>query len=163
MNEQLLSVSVRVCVCVPDSLCSCVVVTGVIAAWNRKSVSQNNNDYSHDLLHPTPYPGVYVCVRDRGGHKKQGRYTHLSSKHTLGCVIGCVCLHFCPFSLLLFCHCAFSPSFCLHFSRSLSALPFTRQLRVLESTKPELWKMSHILVILFYLSQHTATHTQTPN
>lgn len=33
------------------------------------------------------------------------------------------------------------------------------QLWVVDSTKPELWKMSHILVILPYLSQHTAKHT----
>lgn len=50
--------SVRLCECVPvHSGRSCVVVMGVIAAWNRKSVGQNNNDCSHDPLRPAPYPG----------------------------------------------------------------------------------------------------------
>lgn len=35
------------------------------------------------------------------------------------------------------------------------------QLRVFDSSKPELWKMAHILVILPHLSQHAATHTHT--
>lgn len=63
-------------VCV--SVCSCVVVTGVTAAWNRKSVKQNNNNYSHDLLHPTPPSGV--C--DGTEKEKTGKVQAIHHPHT---------------------------------------------------------------------------------
>lgn len=121
MNEQL-------CVyeCVPVQFGrSCVVVKGVIAAWNRKSVGQNNNDCSHDPLHPTPYPGVCVCVSEIEGNRK-GKNRESTTIHHLNIhwdvykhVIGFVCLDFCPLSLLFFfCSLCFL-SLCLYFSHPL--------------------------------------------
>ncbi len=55
--------------------------------------------------------------------------------------------------------CVFPLSLSVSLSAALSALSLAHQLRVIDSTKPELWKMSHILVILPYLSQHAAKQT----
>lgn len=61
-----------------------------------------------------------------------------------------------------------APSLLLFFCTLLIFLPplpslqllFPHQLWVVDSTKPEIWKMSHILVILPHLSQHAALLTE---
>lgn len=81
MNEPFL------CVCIPVQFGhSCVAAMGVIAAWNRKSVGQNNNDFNHDLLHPSPYPDVCVFeIEESRKGKKQGKSAHSSPTHTHAC------------------------------------------------------------------------------
>lgn len=66
----------------------------------------------------------------------------------------CACISVCSPSF-------FFLSFCLYFSRPARSL--SRQLWVAESTKPELWKMSHILVILLYLSQQCSKKIRIKN
>lgn len=85
MNEPFL------CVCIPVQFGhSCVAVMGVIAAWNRKSVGQNNNDFNHDLLHPSPYPDVCVFEIEesrKGKNRESPPIHHLHTRtHAQRCI-----------------------------------------------------------------------------